>query len=77
MIKEEKKGELGFYNAEGRQVLVMKYKPGNLSVTIEEKLIDDKRLMVAWGGKLYRLTLVIKKGSLSRTNNFEFSIPKK
>jgi hypothetical protein len=74
-VKEEKRGILIFSNADGKQVLVMKYNPANLSVIVEEKVIDDKRIAASWNGKLYHVVFTLKKHSLKGENKFEFSMP--
>lgn len=71
LVKQQKTGIVVFYN-DGNQVLTMKYDPAKLSVVIEAKDIDDKRIAASWNGKLYRLIFTVKKHSLTGENSFEF-----
>lgn len=74
-VNEQIKGILIFYNADGKQVLTMKYDPSKLSVAIEEKIIDDKRIAESWKGKLYHIIFTMKKHLLKGENKFEFARP--
>jgi hypothetical protein len=61
--KEIKKGEIGFYDTTGRQVLLLKYPPAMLTWGVEEKIMDDEKLIKAWGKKLYRLSFLLQAGA--------------
>lgn len=75
-VNEQKKGILDFYNEDGEQVLTMKYDPSNLSVVVEEKIIEDKRIAASWNGKLYHIIFTVKNHSQKGKDNFEFRLPK-
>lgn len=77
-IVQHKAGEIGFYHTDGRQLLLLKYAPGKMFARVEEKLMDDDKLIRSWGKKLYQLSLtVIDQKELKGAQVFEFFTPLK
>ncbi|HEY6902349.1 MAG TPA: heparinase II/III family protein [Puia sp.] len=58
--KEEKKGEIGFYDSTGRRLLSITYPSNLLTPQIEEKKMDDEKLIKAWGPQLHRLSFLLQ-----------------
>ncbi|SFQ34910.1 heparinase II/III domain-containing protein [Parafilimonas terrae] len=65
-IKTDVKGEIGFYNSKGNLMLTLKYIPGLMTASIEEKILDDEKLTNAWGNKLYRLSFTLNDRALKK-----------
>jgi len=65
-IKTDVKGEIGFYNSKGNLMLTLKYMPGLMTASVEEKILDDEKLINAWGNKLYRLSLTLNDKALKK-----------
>lgn len=59
--RDDKPGAIGFYNSAGRRVLTVKYPAGLVTPSVEEKKMDDEKLLTAWGAKLYRLSFHLRK----------------
>ncbi len=68
---------IGFFNAEGKKVLEMKYEPEKTTAEIEEKKLDDPKLIREWGETLYRLTLTSTGNKRKGQNKFVFTVPEK
>jgi len=75
-VRVNKKGEITFFNAKREKVLLLKYTPETMHVQIEEKILDDEKMLKAWGEKIYRLSFVMDDQILKGESRFEFSIPK-
>lgn len=77
-IVQHKAGEIGFYHADGRELLLLKYAPGKMIARVEEKKMDDDKLIKSWGEKIYQLSLtVIDQKELKGVQLFEFIAPVK
>jgi hypothetical protein len=75
-VKSDVKGEVGFYNNEGRLMLILKYAPGLMTAGVEEKILDDEKLTNTWGSKLYRLSFTLNDKALKKgACAFEFISP--
>lgn len=59
--KEESKGQIGFYDTNGHRLLTIRYPSSLLSPQIEEKKMDDEKLVNAWGPQLYRLSFLLQQ----------------
>lgn len=76
IMKETKKGTIYFYDATGGEVLLLQYAPESMTISMEEKELEDEKLAHAWGKKLYRLSLVIKDNkAVKGANRYVFSLP--
>lgn len=74
-MKVSKKGLVEFYDTEGKAVLNLKYNTAIMQATIEEKDMDDDKLINAWGKKLFRLLLKMNDKNLKGKTVIEFSSP--
>lgn len=74
-VAEDKPGMLHFLDRDNKTLLTMKYNPSEWTLQVEDKSVDDQRMVPHWGKTLHRLVLTAKKKSLKGTNNFEFKLP--
>ncbi|MBS1664179.1 MAG: heparinase II/III family protein [Bacteroidetes bacterium] len=57
--KEDSKGEIGFYDTNNRKILSLIYPASLLTPQVEEKKMDDEKLIKEWGPQLYRLSFLL------------------
>ena len=74
-VRKDTNGKLIFYDEKGTRVLQVIYHRGVTLAEIEEKLLDDDKMVNSWGKKIYRLSFVIDNKELAGENRFEFTLP--
>jgi len=74
-IRTTGKGTIIFYQPDSRPALVLNYSPATMTPLIEEKIMDDEKLIHSWGKKIYRLSLTIDDNLLKGESRFVFSLP--
>jgi hypothetical protein len=74
-IRTAGKGTIIFYQPDSRPALVLNYSPATMTPLIEEKIMDDEKLIHSWGKKIYRLSLAIDDNVLKGESRFVFSLP--
>ena len=70
-----KTGEIIFYDADGKQVLLLQYTPEKMVFRREEKIPDDEKIENEWGKKIYRLSFLLSDSAIKGKNIFEFKVP--
>lgn len=75
-IQNSRPGEIIFRNAEGSVELLLHYDPKLEDPVIEEKKLEDQKLIASWGSKMYRLSFIRQHKGLSGTNSYSFVLPK-
>ncbi|WP_221394631.1 hypothetical protein [Dyadobacter sp. NIV53] len=53
--------------------IILNYNPGQLEVTLEEKVLTDKRMQAYWGKKVTRILLSVKNTKLTDTISYHFT----
>lgn len=59
VVRQDKRGQIGFYDAAGQRMLLLHYSPELMTVRVDEKIMDDEKLIGVWGKKLYRLSFLL------------------
>jgi hypothetical protein len=69
----EKPGQLSFALQDGASV-TFKYDAKLFDIAIEDKQLDDERIIGIWGKQLYRIQLVAKGNKKAGKHNFSFAL---